>query len=139
MGSFFCRAYGKMSFDVKKARKNIGKQLREADQCNCNTFRLGGSEHIGPQKGWDIPLVIAYRGLNSQIEIKRWHNPRTIDVSVSLEANVFFSSTDLTTWFYQLALKERSRNLTVFILQLDSTSGNDYQWDWHLHLKRFKI
>ena len=119
----FRRAYGSMSFDKRKAMKKIVEGSAEADQITPTHSDCAAPSILVPKKYGSYRLVVDYRGLNKQIEKTCWPLPRINDVIDSLEGNLFFSSIDLTSGYFQMALKEDSQNLTAFI-----TPMGLYKW-----------
>ena len=117
------RTYGNMSFDKRKAMKKLVEGLAEADLIAPTPSDWAAPSILVPKKDGSFRLVVDYRGLNKQIEKTCWPLPRISDVIDSLEGNMFFSSIDLTSGYFQMALKDESQNLTAFI-----TPMGLYKW-----------
>ena len=111
----FRRTHGNMSFDKRKAMEKIVKGLAEADLIAPTHSDWAAPSILVPKKDGSFRLVVDYRGLNKQIEKTCLALPRISDVIDSLEGNMFFSSIDLTSGYFQMALKDDSQNLTAFI------------------------
>ena len=89
--------------------------LAEADLITPIESDRAAPSILFPENDGTYRLVVDYRGLNKQIEKTCWPLPRTNDAIDSFEGNMFFSSIDLTSGCFQMALKENSQNLTAFI------------------------
>ena len=112
-----------MSFDKRKAMKKIVEGLDEADLIAPTLSDWAAPSILVPKKDGSFRLVVDYRGLNKQIEKTCWPLPRISDVIDSLEGNMFFSSIDLTSGYFQMALKDDSQNLTAFITPMGLYKG----------------
>ena len=71
-----------------------------------------------PKKDGTYRLVVDYRSLNKQIEKTCWPLPRIDNVIDSLEGNMYFSNIDLLSGYFQMALEQKSQNVTTFITPL---------------------
>ena len=71
-----------------------------------------------PKKDGTHRLVVDYRGLNKQIVKTCWPLPRIDEGIDSLEGNMYFSNIDLLSGYFQMALEEKSQNVTAFITPL---------------------
>ena len=124
----FRRTYGNMSFDKRKAMKKIVEGLAEADLIAPTHSDWAAPSILVPKKDGSFRLVVDYRGLNKQIEKTFWPFPRISDVIGSLEGNMFFSSIDLTSGYFQMALKDVVKTSLLSLRRWVYTNGNDYQW-----------
>ena len=68
-------------------------------------------------------LLIDYRGLNGLAEKNAWPLPRIDSVASKLSGAKFFTSLDLTDFFYQVSVEKESRKYTAF-----STPFAHYQY-----------
>ena len=95
--------------------KKIVEVLAEADLITSTHSVWAAPSILVPKKDGTYSLVVDYRGLNEQIEKTCWPLPGINDVIDSFEGNMFFSSIDVTSGYFQMALEEDSQNFTAFI------------------------
>ena len=133
----FRRAYGNMSFDKRNVMKKIVEGLAEADLKTPTHSNWAAPSILVPKKDGSYRLVVDYRGLNKQIEETCWPLSRINDVIDSLERNMFFSSIDLTSGYFQMALN-LIRILPPSSRLWASTNGSSYPWDSLLRQGLFK-
>ena len=119
----FRRSYCSMSFDKRKARKKIVKDLEDAKLIEPTHSYWAAPSILMKKKDGSYRLVVDYRGLNKQIEKTSWPLPRINDVIDSLDRNCFYSSIDLTSGYFQMALDEESQNVTAVV-----TPMGFYKW-----------
>ena len=119
----FRRSYCSMSFDKRKAMKKIVKDLEDAKLIEPTHSYWAAPSILVKKKDGSYRLVVDYRGLNKQIEKTSWPLPRINDVIDSLDGNCFFSSIDLRSGYFQMALNEELQNVTAFV-----TPMGLYKW-----------
>ena len=76
-----------------------------------------------PKKNGKLRLVIAYRHLNQQTIKSCWPIPSIEEIFDTLEGSAFFSTIDMSWFFYQLTMDEKSQDFTAF-----STPFGSYKW-----------
>ena len=119
----FRRGYCSMSFDKRKARKKIVKDLEDAKLIEPTHSYWAAPSILVKKNDGSYRLVVDYRGLNKQIQKTSWLLPRKNDVIDSLDGNCCFSNIDLTSGYLQMALDEESQNVTAFV-----TPMGLYKW-----------
>ena len=114
--------------------------LAEADLITPIESDRAAPSILFPENDGTYRLVVDYRGLNKQIEKTCWPLPRINDVIDSFEGNMFFSSIDLTSGCFQMALKENSQNLhhPPSSPLWAFTNGCGYPWDLLLRQGLFR-
>ena len=114
----FRRTYGSMSFEKRKAMKQIVENLERDDFVEPTPSDWAAPSLLLPKKDGTYCLVVDYRGLNKQIEKTCWSLTRINEVFESLEGNMYFSNIDLLLGCFQMVLEEESQNVKAFLTPL---------------------
>ena len=119
----FRGSYCSMGSDKRNAMKRIVEDLGDAKLIEPTHSYWAAPSILVKKKDGSYGLVVDYRGSNEQIEKTSWPLPRINDVIDSLDGNCYFSNTDLTSGYFQMAFDEESQNVTAFV-----TPMGLYKW-----------
>ena len=76
-----------------------------------------------PKNNGKLPLVIDYRQLKKETIKSTWPIPSLEEKFDTLEGSAYFTSTDMSTGFYQVPMEESSQDYTAF-----STPFGSFKW-----------
>lgn len=91
-----------------------------SEMLNNDIIRESFSEYASPiilvaKKSGDTRLCVDYRALNQKTLKEKYPMPLIDDQIDSLSGQVFFTSLDLTSGYYQVPVSEGSKHLTAFV------------------------
>ena len=88
--------------------------LLDADVIEHSTSMYNSPVLLVPKKDGSYRLVVDYRGLNSITQNETYPLPNLTDVFDSLKGNIYFSSLDLRSGYFQCGIQQCDREKTAF-------------------------
>jgi hypothetical protein len=79
--------------------------------------------YLIPKKDGSYRMIIDYRGINEITETTNFPIPNTLDIFDRLSGSEFFTTLDLKSGYWQVAMEEQSRKYTAF-----STPDGHYEF-----------
>ncbi|KAL0830020.1 hypothetical protein ABMA28_003478 [Loxostege sticticalis] len=104
-----------MSFHEREKVRNIVEELLQNDIVQESQSNYASPVLLVKKKNGEARLCVDFRGLNSKTVKDKYPLPVIEDQISNLSGNVFFTTLDLASGYYQVPMANDSRHLTAFV------------------------
>lgn len=105
----------RMSFHEREKVRNIVEELLQNDIVQESQSNYASPVLLVKKKNGEARLCVDFRGLNSKTVKDKYPLPVIEDQISNLSGNVFFTTLDLASGYYQVPMANDSRHLTAFV------------------------
>ena len=113
MPSSFKGIFRLSQYELRELKQQLDQLLRD-EKIRPSTSPYGASVLFAKKKNGKLRMCIDYRALNSQTIQNRYALPRIDELFDRLHGAKVFSKLDLTSGYYQIAVKPKDRYKTAF-------------------------